>query len=125
MLRCSYLLLSRIRSSQNSGIFHPQLCKLQAVSSGANTRSQRSDAIYRLAAAPLAHCCPQLFLLVSSPARHSLMTTQFLRRLSAAEVLMCRSYGAGDLDPKALNKLIGNQCLRPLYCTLGTGSCKP
>ena len=41
------------------------------------------------------------------------------------EVLMFGSYGAGDLDPKALNKLIGNQCLRPLYCTLGTGSCKP
>ena len=43
----------------------------------------------------------------------------------AAEVLMFGSYGAGDLDPKASNKLIGNQCLRPLYCTLGTGSCKP
>ena len=42
-----------------------------------------------------------------------------------SEVLMFGSYGAGDLDPKALNKLIGNQCLRPLYCTLGTGSCKP
>ena len=41
------------------------------------------------------------------------------------EVLMFGSYGAGDLDPKALNKVIGNQCLRPLYCTLGTGSCKP
>ena len=44
---------------------------------------------------------------------------------AATEVLMFGSYGAGDLDPKALNKLIGNQCLRPLYCTLGTGSCKP
>ena len=41
------------------------------------------------------------------------------------EVLMFGSYGAGDLDPKALNKLIGNQCLGPFYCTLGTGSCKP
>ena len=44
---------------------------------------------------------------------------------TAVEVLMFGSYGAGDLDPKALNKLIGNQCLGPLYCTLGTGSCKP
>ena len=43
----------------------------------------------------------------------------------AGEVLMFGSYGAGDLDPKALKKLIVNQCLRPLYCTLGTGSCKP
>ena len=41
------------------------------------------------------------------------------------EVLMFGSYEAGDLDPKALNKLIGNQCLGPFYCTLGTGSCKP
>ena len=48
-----------------------------------------------------------------------------LARLHRPEVLMFGSYGAGDLDPKALNKLIGNQCLRPLYCTLGTGSCKP
>ena len=39
------LRLWRIRSSQNSRIFHPQLCKLQAVSSEANTRSQRRDAI--------------------------------------------------------------------------------
>ena len=46
-------------------------------------------------------------------------------RVQVTEVLMFGSYGAGDLDPKALNKLIGNQCLRPLYCTLGTGSCKP
>ena len=45
--------------------------------------------------------------------------------LVLVEVIMFGSYGAGDLDPKALNKLIGNQCLRPLYCTLGTGSCKP
>ena len=41
------------------------------------------------------------------------------------EVLMFGSYGAGDLDPKAVNKLICNQCLRPMYCTLDTGSCKP